>query len=280
MKNFRDDKKRKKKTTTKPKRKRRKSLPFQKRVQLFFINLFNGLIALMVVAAVVFIGWRLYAFLFTSSYFALKSFDIQGVNEELAQEIRNASGIDVEQHPNMLTISRSALKKHLLKNPKLRTVTIRKIYPSRMIIGAEKRIPVAIVNAERMYLVDMEGYVTDRISGAVLGSYNVPFITGIDQKYLVPGNKIGEVALYRALDLMLTLEENNKTLFSRLSEIHIDESRNITTFFTGGTEIRCGKYSPVEILPNLEAFLTRMKDIKRVDYIDLRFNKQVVYKPR
>ena len=277
--NFREDTT-KTKSIRKAGRKRARRLPFQERVKRFFVNLANGLITVLALALIGFIGWRIYVFMISSSYFKLTGFEIKGVNEELKAELETASGISLDDNRNILLISASALRSNLLANSKIRDVRVKKIYPNRIEVTVEERKPIAILNCERMYLVDGEGYVTERLREITPEYASFLFISGIEQKYIVLGRQIQDVSLYRALDLMACLRENNAEMFSKISEINLDETRNLTLYLSSGTEILCGRGTPVEVLPDLEAFMNKIDSIDSVEYVDLRIDNQAVYKTR
>jgi cell division protein FtsQ len=258
-------------------RRARSRRPFPERVKRFFVITAKLCLACCILAASVLLGITIHNFLFKSSYFHLKNLVIQGVSPELARDLQAASGLNTDPSPNLLTINAEQIRRRVASHPKIKYVRVVKQYPSSLIIRALEREPVAIVNSQEMYLIDADGVAIERLDPKNKTKVAFPFITGVPASRIQLGQPIDLDALLRSIDLIVNLQTKNEDLYQQLAEVNISEKNEITAYLKGGVEIRFGTTPPVEKLPALEAFATRMRTLKNLHYADFRFGDQIYY---
>ncbi len=257
--------------------------PFPVRVQLMVFGLFKGLFFLICLFASVWLGWRLHYFLFQSPYFRLKKVEVMGISPALAEEaLKYACLDDLKGHNyNLLKLRLGVLKRRLMKLPKLRTVQLHKEYPSTLRILAQPRKAVVIVAGDGLFLADSDGVVMERLSPEKRKSVDFPIITGIPEKDVAPGKVIQTSSFFKALDIQAALIRHCDKLYAKLSEMHLGQHGTITAIFERGTEVRFGRKDALRRLPELHAFIEKYasggRNLQNFRFVDLRFNKQIVY---
>ena len=258
-------------------RRARSRRPFPERVKQFFLTTGKVCLACCLMAAIIISAKTIHHFLFKSTYFQLNNLVIKGVSPQLAKEVKAATGLDSGSRPNLLTISMERIRRRVASHPKIKYVRVVKKYPSSVIIRALEREPVAIVNSQRMYLVDAEAVVIDTLDQTNQSTAAFPFITGVPASRIQLGQPIDLDAVLRSIDLIVNLQAKNPSLYKQLAEVHITEENEITAYLKGGVEIRFGNTPPVEKLPALETFAAKMRTLKKLRYADFRFGNQIYY---
>lgn len=258
-------------------RRTRSRRPFPERVRHFFVTAAKVCLACCLLTATAIFAKTVHHFLFESTYFQLNTLIIDGVSPELTREIKAASGIDTDSVHNLLTISARQIRQRVASHPKIKYVRVVKRYPSTLIIHALERKPAAIVNSQQMYVVDAEAVVIGTLEQKKKGTVDLPFITGVPASRIQLGQPIDLDAVLRSIDLIVNLQEKNPSLYEQLAEVHITDRNEITAYLKGGVEIRFGNAPPVEKLPALETFVTKMRTLKKLHYADFRFGNQIYY---
>ncbi len=165
--------------------------------------------------------------------------------------------------------------------PQIRQARIFKEYPNTLRIEAQPRKPVIIISAGRLFLADSEGMVIERLSADKRTEYLLPVLTGLPENNIKSGAVIKSDVFFKALDLQSTIAKQCEPLYEQMSELNINPRDEIIAIFKGGTEIRFGRKDGWERLPELEAFLSQYasssKELSKFKYVDMRFQKQIVY---
>jgi cell division septal protein FtsQ len=256
---------------------------FPVRVKWFFFRIFKGILFLLCIVISLWFGYRLHYFLFESPFFRIKSVEVPGVSEELKDEILHYVRLDDldQNYHNLLKYNVRFLKRQLQSMPKLRSVRIIKDYPSTLRILAQSRRAVSLISGNGLFLADSEGVIMQSVKPDQLKGFIFPVITGLQETGMKPGMLIGNEAFFKALDIQAAFLKHNDDLYEKLSELNLNAQGDITAVFVGGTEIRFGRKDPLKRLPDLDAFMEKFtspnRSLEGFKYVDLRFNKQIVY---
>ncbi|MBN1902071.1 cell division protein FtsQ/DivIB [Candidatus Sumerlaeota bacterium] len=257
--------------------------PFGIRVKWFFFRIFKVVLFGLCVVFSIWFGYRLHYFLFESPFFRIKKVEVAGVSEELQEEILHFIHLDdlENNYYNLLKYNVNALNRHLQTMPKLRSVRIIKDYPSTLRILAQPRKAISLISANGLFFADSEGVIMQKVQPCQLKGVVFPVITGLQETNIEPGTKIGEEAFFKALDIQGAFLKHNEILYDKLSEMNLNPQGDITAVFIGGAEIRFGRKDPLKRLPELDAFMKKFispnMTLEGFRYVDLRFNKQIVY---
>jgi cell division septal protein FtsQ len=225
-------------------------------------------------------GYGFYRFAFRSNYFELKKLVITGVSDDVAAELRALTELEPNHGVNLLLIRSKRVREILLHHPRIASARVAKHYPNALVIHAAERVPVAIVAGGALYVIDREGCVLDRIAELDRSQSQFPYITGVDPEDLVFGQPIPNPAVVRALDLHDCLRIACPRVLARLSEIRIGKDQGLTMILVGGVEVRLGAADFAKALARLDLLVRQRPNLDSVEYIDLRFDEQIVYKDR
>ncbi len=180
------------------------------------------------------------------------------------------SSVGIMPGEPLLKVGFEEVKQNLKKNAWIKKVALRKQFPGTLLIDIEEAVPKALLSLrKRMYLLDREGGILERIEGETTPF--LPVIKGIN-----PKNKKG---ISEALKLVHALHEKN-TLANRESIVIGLETYGLTMNIDGELiKVGYGNYSKkfdrwIELEPEL-----RKKDMS-IQYVDLRFKDSVIVKPR
>ncbi|MCX8037042.1 MAG: cell division protein FtsQ/DivIB [Candidatus Sumerlaeia bacterium] len=225
---------------------------------------------------IIYHAWRF----FHSPFFELKKVVIRGVSDTVVSEIRALTRLEPQRRINLLFLPESRIRETVLKHPRLESAAVTKILPNAVIIEATERKPTAIVASGALHLIDNEGYVLDTLTSLDKAPRELPFITGIEPDQIVLGRRIALPALGRALDLFECLRRTNPELAAQVSEVRIERDEGLTLILAGGVEVRLGVTDFRQSLPALELFFRKYPDLNSIEYLDLRFKDQIVYRLR
>lgn len=256
---------------------------FPVRMKWFFFRIFKGSLFLFCIIVSIWFGYRLHYFLFESPFFRIKKIEAPGISEEFREEILHYARLDDldQNYHNLLKYNVRFLKKQLQSMPKLRSVRIIKDYPSTLRILVLPRKAVFLITGNGLFLADSEGVVMQKVKPGELKGVILPVISGLQEANIKPGMLIEEEAFFKALDIQAAFKKHNEDLHEKLSELNLNGQGDITAIFVGGTEIRFGRKDPLKRLPDLDAFIKKYtsshRKLKGFKYVDLRFNKQIVY---
>jgi cell division septal protein FtsQ len=234
---------------------------------------------LLTTAALALFGFNVYRF-GISPYFEIRKLVITGVSDSVAAEIRALTRLEANRGINLLLVREDRIRESVLKHPRIESASVAKCYPNALMIQARERQPVAVVASGALYLIDRDGYVLDTVSNLDRGQSQFPFITGVSPDQIVLGQPIPTKAVCRALDLADCLRVTSSALAKTLSEIRIGRDEGLTLVLSGGVEVRLGTAEFPDRLAALELFAQRYGNFASLEYVDLRFENQIIYRPR
>ncbi|HPB32488.1 MAG TPA: cell division protein FtsQ/DivIB [Candidatus Sumerlaeota bacterium] len=233
-----------------------------------------------------FLGWRLHFFLLRSSYFRLTSVETPGLDEDLRNDLLAFTELNdlKKKEYNLLKYRTSWFHDKIARMPLVRAVQVHKVYPGTLKVMAYPRKPAILVAGNGLYLADSEGMIMGPLRPSKQAEYNFPIITGLPETEVRVGHVIEQEAFFKALDIQSAMKRHSGRLYDSLSELNINGRSEITAVFEKGTEVRFGRRDPLNRLPELDAFLARYSPgrdgLARYKYLDMRFQKQIVYLTR
>jgi len=223
-----------------------------------------------------FIGWYLFNFLFHSEIFKIRNVIISGNDCLTDQKIFQESEINIGENIFLLGIKKSISS--LRKDPWIREVSIKKIFPDKIKILVEERKPSAIVKNGNEYLQSSK-------NGFILCSVNyeqntskLPLISGLSLKNTGIGERILENEYRTALEIIHCIEVILPKVFCEVTVLDQDD------FFIynkdKSVKIRANKADEIIGKENMlrDAFTKISNEKLLVDYIDLRFKDSLVIK--
>lgn len=171
---------------------------------------------------------------------------------------------------NMLGLRSGRLAEGLLRSPWVKSASIRKEYPGRLLVKISEAEPAALMNSSgKIFIVDEEGRKLEELRGEA-----VPFLPVINAS-----NPANPDTLKAALALVSALREAG--LSSKQVEITgVEGEKKDIVISVEGTQVRVGDGPYSE---KLARFAELEEEIKKkwakVEYVDLRFANRVVVRP-
>lgn len=184
------------------------------------------------------------------------------------EELRAMSGINAGE--SLLMLPAGKVSGRLLKSPWIKSLSIRKGYPDRLLVKIHEAEPFAILQVNsQTFLIDEHGSMLEKIDGSV------PFLPVIT----VNPAKSRE-NFHEALSLASIIKERGIAAEKSRVEIIADKGPEDMSMVVDALLIKVG-------VGDYRQKLDRLSDIEKeiqrraipVDYVDLRFANKVVVKP-
>ncbi len=224
----------------------------------------RGIIVLLSVALVLFavLGVRVLSYAFP-----VKNVLVSGNYHLDKDEIKRVANIN---NRSLLRLSLDDLKASIERNAWIKNVVLRKQFPDTIMVNVEEAEPKALLRNEgHMFLLDAEGNVLEEIEDS--GTPFLPVLRGIN-----PDKDIGGVL--EALKLIDALSEKNILSGKESVEILLKTYGLVLNMDGEYIKVGYGEYAKkLGRWQDLEEEI-RKKNIT-VDYVDLRFDNEVIVKP-
>jgi cell division protein FtsQ len=224
-------------------------------------------------------------FALTSPYFLLSAGDdvlVDGNRYVSRQEILSALGLPKAGPAHAINVFRLSLAervKQLESIPWVRSATLVRAYPHRIVVRVSERIPVAFANvAGHLKLVDQEGLFLEKPERA---AFDFPVLTGLDAAQDLTERK-QRVALY--LDLQKQVAEEASQSGWLISEVNVADGDDLQALVTRGSQAIQLHLGDGNFLERFRGFLALLPEVRKtnaeVDSMDLRYQNQIVVNPK
>jgi len=227
-----------------------------------------------------------FVYAYTSDRFSLQHVAFIGCKEldqkQLEQIVRQNSST------NILRIDLHRLKNRLEKETWAKSVEIRRVLPSDLMIHIQERIPCAIVEMRgELMLTDNEGILLDKYSPRY-GKLDVPVFKGIqgdDLESFRTYQEENSARIRHALDMLSEIESGSPLYAHNISEIDISDKKNLKLMLVDDTvEVYLGEKDYLKRFRKLMDNLGRHQEMKNqyddIAYVDLRFDSQIIWRLR
>lgn len=214
-----------------------------------------------------------------SDFFRIRDIQILGASAELeADALGCVDKYATRAGWNLCRVEVRALRRALGELPRVRHAEVRRKYPGRLCLHLVERTPLMVANLGRPCLIDSTGMVLDEIEPERIRRLGLPMLTCPKTEGLSVGDRIEIPGLAPILEAVEFIREGDPNLYRMIVEWNLDGRGQTTAILHRGTEVRFGDHSPFEVLDKLSAALTAKPELARSTYIDLRMNRQIVYK--
>lgn len=181
-----------------------------------------------------------------------------------------------------IKINIDSLATRLMELKYIKGISITRRPPRILNITVEEYDPVAFIYGKGLNLIDGDGFLIPIPESKII--WDLPFISGIKQGLGRLGHQTEAADAYLALEIVRYLEDENPLLANMVSEINLSNSRAIELhLIKGGTKIRVNResfYKELFILKNYIANYLDWGQLAKIDYIDLRFENQLIVKAK
>ncbi|RPI54476.1 MAG: FtsQ-type POTRA domain-containing protein [Deltaproteobacteria bacterium] len=169
-----------------------------------------GGIAIICIVFVGFLMCRHWAY--QSDLFRVCQVLVKGCNRVTEEKVLQLSHVTAQD--NLLSLDLKSIAASIEAHPWVHTVEVKKKLPDHLIITIKERTPVALLNSDKIYLVDAQGEIIDKLSTE--NPVSLPIITGIDPK------NIKNHQIQKALELISIASKGARTLgVNNISQINM-----------------------------------------------------------
>jgi len=227
----------------------------------------QGLVGLVALAGLVWVGERALAYAHSAEAFSIREVEILG-NEQLKEiDVRRAAGLQIGS--NIFEVSAEEARNHLLRHPWVEDATVVRKLPGRVRIDVVERTPVALVALDQLYVVSDKGAVFKRLG--VDDPVDLPVITGIASERFYDDLDYRTEVLLGSMALLHDYEGAGLAQREPVSEIHFDGANGIELFVgADGMNVRLGNGQHRQKLRRLRRVLERLSREKtRPSYVYL-----------
>ena len=232
-----------------------------------------GLSSTALVCAVFFGVYRAFC---SATFFRLKNVEVSNSRRLNREEILAIAG--AEPGRDLLRMNLKLMGEHLMQNPWIESVRIRRYLPDGLSIAVTEREPLAVVNMGFIYYLDKKGNVFKVLNPGDRLDY--PVITGIGEDDMNSDPKGTREALASACELLNILRQKGAFILADVSEIHYDKDLGFTMFTaSGGLPVRIGAG---DFHAKLERFARVYRELMAqrpsLHFIDLDYSDRIVIK--
>ncbi|MBP2683576.1 MAG: Polypeptide-transport-associated domain protein FtsQ-type [Deltaproteobacteria bacterium] len=178
---------------------------------------------------------------------------------------------------NLLSVPVREVVRRLSSHPWVRSVSVRKAFPDRLVVRIEEMKPVAMVNLDALHYLDEEGRPFKRLTA--YDRKNLAIVTGFSRQELLRKDPVTLRDLRKTLDLLRGVEAG--ALRQNVSEIHFDAQDGYTVVTRdAGLQLKVGTVEVKEAIRRIEAAMPRISGMARSSGIaDLKTEGRVYMRP-
>jgi len=228
--------------------------------------------------AVVFLVAGFRSYLLRSPKFAIGIKEIQGLRHLSEGQVLLKVKEFEEQDRSLFALDLDGLRQSVERLPWVRSATVRRVWPDRLMIEVKERVPIAFVRIDNStQLVDEDGVLLESKSEG-LPKFDFPVLMGLESGFeteLLARNR-KRIDLYRRL--MRELDDNGAGLSRDLSEVHLQDAGSVSIVLNDDTVLV--HIGADHFQERFRRYLAMSREIKQkyrlLESVDLRFENQIV----
>jgi len=231
-----------------------------------------------VVAAVVLAGaasaWS-YSRLTRSSMFSIREIEMNRCANVTKEEVWSVvRGVGKR---NIWTLPVGEVSRRLASHPWVRTVSVRKSFPDRLVIRIVEQRPVAMVNLDALWYVNDEGKPFKRLTA--YDPKDLAIVTGFSVSDLRAKDAVTTRNFRKSLELLMLAEAG--PLRKNLSEVHYDAQEGYTLVTRDtGVQFKIGGMDFQKAIRRVEEALPRVSALgKSPGIVDLKTEGRIFVRP-
>ncbi len=235
------------------------------RIASIALNALLVLAALAIVAGFTFGGRSLAGWLRTSDSFSMRIVKVSGNEKLLEEEVLAQAGIEPKM--SMFDLDEHEATSNLVSHPWIREAKVTKHMPDRVIVEIVERELAALVWAEGLWRVDVDGTVFEKHPAGE--PVDKVIITGIDNSWIEGDEEKLRSELCKIIQIIDEYERMGLTRLAPVSTVHREHGGGIVLYIgEEAREIRLGQGHMLKKLKRLRAVLRELDGQKRSwDYI-------------
>jgi cell division septal protein FtsQ len=217
----------------------------------------------------VFLLWTGYTRVMASERLRVTRVDVRGGHFLSEGEVRGLLGPAVGE--NIFNLDIDDLKARLRSSPWVKDATVARTLPDMLRVEIRERVPLALAEVDRLYLMDADGALID-IYGPRTASFDLPIVRGL----LGVDNEARRFRAERAGALLADLGD----LAAEISEVEVEPSGDLRVVLRGPGEVLRLGAPPYR--SRVITFLGLREELRarcpNAEYFDLRFQDRIYAK--
>lgn len=212
-------------------------------------------------------------------------FDLADTNAVVLTGNRYVSQLDVASavgagaEPSLFRLSLEGARRQVELIPWVRTASVRRIFPNRLLVDVSERSPVAYVNlGGRLRLVDGDGVLLEKPAEA---SFDFPVLSGVDGTMSAAERK-ARLALFQRLAQELKAQDRGAGWL--VSEVDLSDDRDLKALLVQGHNTVLVHFGNQDFGERFRTFVTLLPEVQKtapsIDSVDLRYRGQVIVNPK
>jgi cell division protein FtsQ len=214
-------------------------------------------------------AWTAWQKVFASDRLRVGRLEVRGSHFLSEGEVRELVGTAVGE--SILALDIEALKARLRASPWVAEATVTRALPDTVRVEIRERVPLALAELDRLYLMDEDGGLID-IYGPRTGAFDLPIVRGL----LGVEEESRRDRARRAGTLLADLAE----LGSEISEVYVEPSGDLRVVLRGPGEVLLFGDPPYR--QRLVTFLSLRRELVErapgAEHFDLRFRGRIFAK--
>jgi len=214
-------------------------------------------------------AWTAWQRVFASDRLRVGMLEVRGSHFLSEGEVRELASPAVGE--NILALDIDGLKGRLRASPWVADATVTRALPDTVRVEIHERVPLALAELERLYLMDENGGLID-VYGPRTGAFDLPIVRGL----LGVEEESRRDRARRAGALLSDLAE----LASEISEVYVEPSGDLRAVLRGAGEVLLFGEPPYR--QRLVTFLSLRRDLAErapgAEHFDLRFRGRIFAK--
>ena len=202
--------------------------------------------------------------------FRITSIEVKGNHFLSEGEVREMLGPAMGE--NLLSANLEGLRSNLAASPWVGGAIVRRKLPDTLMVSVTERFPIALAEAEQLYVMDASGELIDLLGPRTAG-FDLPIIRGL-------GGVSTEVRRDRARRASVLLEDLGE-LSGEVSEISVDRAGDLMVVLKGDGSVL--KLAEPPYQKRVLSFLALRQKLRErcpdAEYFDLRFKDRIYAKP-
>lgn len=231
-------------------------------------------------------GYRLGHYALNSRRFDLRSANdvvVEGNQYVSRDEVLNALGLPVSSAwsvgINMFRLSLKGMRKQVESIDWVRSATLSRAYPHRLIVHIVEREPIAFVNVGgAVKLVDADGVLLEKPDK---GTFAFPVISGLDAAGN-PADRRARLATFQSF--VHQMSDVAASAGWLVSEVNLSDADDLKAVLVQGRDTILVHFGHQEFAERFRDFLALIPEMRRtnaqIDSVDLRYRNQVVVNPQ
>ncbi len=236
--------------------------------------------------AAVVAAFSVYRFVYSAGLLTLRTVQVEGCRHADARRIEAIVRNDFS--PNILRIDLQRLRARLEQVPWVRRVEIRRVLPATLVITVQERVPSIIADiGGNLELLDDDGFLLEHYDTTSV-KLDVPVFSGLrgdDAAAYKVFQEDNSSRVRVGVQVLAEIAAGSPELARALSEIDLSDPSNIKVLLVDDTaELFLGDHDFLKRLQMFMSCLPRYQEMKAqgkdIAEVDLRFDGQVVFRPR